>query len=221
MNFWRIQRLLLLKIKVKSVEILSHMPLRQGATSEASAGATTLSVADVDCIQALVDDVCYSVPFYLGNRTGVSRLSDFTDPETLFPSYHSLALGDARVREWHVSNPAMPSLDEHQRQLIAQGAWHAMSPLSSLLALFSEEGGGRFVASCLRPRQQQWIRDQFMRVSVLLRLPIAESRVPATSTPDWEKERSPSPSPVPPSLESPADHLSQQVRKGAVFMSGP
>ena len=72
------------------------------------------------------------------------------------------------------------------------------------MTLFSDDNGGRFLASCLREGQQQWIREQFLRVSTLVRLPSAGPAV-------GEKGKS---------ADSTAESLAKQVRKGAIFMSG-
>ena len=84
-----------------------------------------------------------------------------------------------------------------------------MSPLSNLLTLFSDDYGGQLLASCLRPGQQEWIREQFLRVSTLVRLPAARPF-------GGETGRSPPLLPVDTEFaDSAAESLAKQVRKGS------
>lgn len=228
-NLWRFHRLLLLKITVGATQRISTLPRDESAgderlvptTMESAIQASSIrelveSAIQADSIRKLVDSICHSVPFYLGNRTKQSSLSDFTDPEILFPSYHLLTLGDARIAARHQDcDDAALSGDEHHRHIVAYGAWHVVSPLSNLLTLVSGDHGGRLVANCLRPGQQEWIREQFLRVSTLVRLPAAGPF-------GGEKGRSPSLLPMDPkSADSTAESLAKQIRKGAIYMSGP
>ncbi|KAL9044983.1 MAG: hypothetical protein Q9214_001920 [Letrouitia sp. 1 TL-2023] len=221
-NLWRFHRLLLLKITVGATQqrILIGLPWDGQSVGDERLEPTTMhesAIQHAGSIQELVDSICHSVPFYLGNRTKQSSLSDFTDPEILFPSYHLLTPGDARIAARHQAfdGDAALSEDEHHRHLVAYGAWHVVSPLSNLLTLVSDDHGGRWVASCLRPGQQEWIREQFLRVSTLVRLPVAGPF-------GREKVCRPSLLPVEPkSADSAAESLAKQVRKGTIFISGP
>ncbi|KAK4506380.1 hypothetical protein PRZ48_000110 [Zasmidium cellare] len=179
-NLWRFHRLLLLKITAGASQRISSSSARH--------------------IQDLVDGICYSIPFYLGNRTKQSSLSDFADPEILLPSYHSLPPGDARRCHTALSK------DEHHRHIVAYGAWHILSPLTNLLTLVKDEHGGRFVAGCLRAGQLEWIRGQLLRIGILVRLPAAmHSSDEIGGLAGYGK----------------AEDLARQVRNGARFMSGP
>ena len=218
-NLWRFHRLLLLKITIGATQRISTLPWEESADAERLVPPTTMeSALQAGSIQELVDSICHSVPFYLGNRTKPSSLSDFTDPEILFPSYYVLTPGDVRIAARHPDDcdDAALSRDEHHRHIVAYGAWHVLSPLSNLLTLVSDDHGGRLVASCLRPGQQEWIRQQFLRVSTVVRLPAAKSFG------GGEKGPSPSLSPKDPtSVDDAAGSLAKQVRRGAMFMSGP
>lgn len=195
-NLWRFHRLLLLKITVIATQYISTSPRDESAGEEWIVPTNMERATQGDHIQDLVDSICHSVPFYLGNRYKQSRLSDFTDPEILFPSYHLLTPDDTRITTRDHHSPM--SGDEHHRHMVAYGAWHIVSPLSNLLTLFSDDHGGRTVASYLRSGQQEWIREQFLRVCALVRLPV-----------DLK------------STDGAAETIAKQVRKGAIFMSGP
>lgn len=219
-NLWRFHRLLLLKITIGATQRIFTLPVREESAGDERLVPTTMesAMSAGSVIQELVNSICHSVPFYLGNRTKPSSLTDFTDPEILFPSYHILTPGDARIAARHpdCDDNAALSRDEHHRHMVAYGAWHIVSPLSNLLTLVSDDHGGRLVASCLRPGQQEWIRQQFLRVSTLVRLPAAEPFG------GGETGRSPLHLLVDPkSADSAAESLAKQVRKGAIFMSGP
>lgn len=188
-NLWRIQRLLLVKISLSSASTNPREQLEYKHT-----------------FQELVDSVCYSVPFYLGNRTKPSSIPDFTDPAILLPSEPLTRPDTGRKSEG----------DEHKRHIIAQGPWHLMSPLSRLLTLFSEEHGGTQIAAFLRPGQYEWICEQFLRVTTLLHIPQADTGdglggyIPLPSN---SSSRG--------CVSSRAEQLAKKVRKGAVCMSGP
>ena len=231
-NLWRFHRLLLLKITIGATQRIYTLPVREKSADDERLVPTTMEGAMQagSVIQELVDSICHSVPFYLGNRTKSSGLTDFTDPQILFPSYHSLTPGDARIAALHQDcdddGAALLSGDEHHRHMVAYGAWHVVSPLSNLLTLVSDDHGGRLVASCLRPGQQEWIRRQFLRVSTLVRLPAAgplgggeESRSPSV-VPVGQKSVG-NAAEILKSVDNAAENLAKQVRKGAIFMSGP
>ena len=129
------------------------------------------AVSYQNVLRGLVNSVCYSVPFFLGNRTGASNIDDLTNPKIYLPSYHSLPRADSR--RCSMDHGIIMSADEHQRHVVAQGAWHSMGPLSHLLTMFSDDYGW-VMTSALAPGQQEWIREQFLRVATLLRLPVDE-----------------------------------------------
>lgn len=203
-NLWRFQRILLAKIKLSSLGVCSG----NGCTGFADGHVLYDHAGLVDCQQTLqetVDDVCYSIPFYLGNRKTRSNLSDFTDPIILLPSQYSLKEGTRLDNDGFES---CLSKDDHRRHIIAQGPWRAMHPLSHLLTLFSEDNSEP-ITRVLRSGQQEWVRDQFLRVTKLLHLP-------SSSGNDIERSESTKSNP-----DGNAEYLAKGVRKGAILMSGP
>lgn len=199
-NLWRCHRLLLLKIALEARQQILTLQ------AEAPEGLDVPSPNKEDAarsgdVQEIVDGICYSVPFYLGNRTEASGLQDFGDMEILFPSHHWLAEGDAWRQQG--SHDIALSEDEHRRHMLAYGAWHIISPLSNLLELFDDSLDGRLVASSLRPGQREWVRTQFLRVATLVRLRGQSSA--NTQAP----------------VETEAEDLARRIRGRAVFMSGP
>jgi hypothetical protein len=196
-NLWRSQRLLLVKLMIGLIT-----PGSPGnSSSSAEDGSPWESEALLyygDIVQELIDSICRSIPFYLGNRIAPSSMADFTDSDILFPDCPPIATetGNDHGNHDRYQDLANPS-EDHRRHVIAQGPWHIQSPLSRLLTLFSEEPA---LAEQLRPGQYLWIQSQFLRVLKLLQI-------------------------VPPTFVSKdtlnADYLAKQVRTGAMFLSGP
>jgi len=90
-NLWRAQRLILVKAALIS--------LNAGINDVSTASFPERLMALIEefeahksRLQGLVDAVCHSVPFHIGNRTAASSISDFTNPAILLPSHHSCAL---------------------------------------------------------------------------------------------------------------------------------
>lgn len=193
-NLWRLHRLVLVQLILCSFDPTLRDDLSRPVEERILGGIEDLALYK-EVAQEMIDSVCRSVPFYLGNRTIPSSMVDFTNPDILLPSCPSTALEMDNGYEQH-HNLGMPS-DEHRRHIIAQGPWHIMSPLSRLLTLFSEHP---ITASLLRPGQCQWIRTQFLRVLSLLHVSPAGYGIDSDIT---------------------ADFLAKQVRRGAMFMSGP
>ncbi|KAF2740765.1 hypothetical protein EJ04DRAFT_539967 [Polyplosphaeria fusca] len=185
-NLWRIQRLVLFTLE--SFHPTSHIDRSRPGEEHILDGIKQV-------VQELVDSVCQSVPYYLGNRTRPMTIADFGDPEIQLLNHPSTALADDKEYEEH-HHHGMPS-DGYRSHIIAQGPWHLMSPLSRLLTLFSEQA---MTANLLRPGQHQWIRTQFLRVLTVLHISPSKFDIESNIT---------------------ADFLAKEVRQGAMFMSGP
>lgn len=190
-NLWRLQRLTLVKLILNTFDTISR-----DETSWFVRGSSLKGPEEIDryqkVAQDLVDSVCQSVAFYLGNRTTPSTMADLTDP-------HIALLGKIPFDSINILQDHNSDLqsDDHKRHIIAQGPWHIMSPLSRLVAILSED---TTFASLLRPGQHHWIRTQFLRVLTILHIFSVDSEDLCDVT---------------------ADFLAKQVRKGAIFMSGP
>jgi hypothetical protein len=206
-NLWRLQRLVLLTLTLGSFDLdstlrdddLSQLVEEEKRIQGKGRSEDVALYTDValhkEVAQELVDAVCFSIPFYLGNRTLPASMADFTNPDIiLLPRSPSTAPDN---------DPGMLS-DEHKGHIIAQGPWHIMSPLSRLLTLFSEHP---MLASLLRPGQCQWIRAQFMRLMTIMNISAPTGYGYGI---DSDKD-----------VGATADFLAKQVRKGAMFMSGP
>ncbi|PYH31583.1 Zn(II)2Cys6 transcription factor domain-containing protein [Aspergillus neoniger CBS 115656] len=197
-NEWRAQRLLLVKIILSS---LSTNPPGRLAYSDAGTSTGDEDFAKYKYIlQKLIDSVCYSVPFYLGNQGGWLSIPDLTDPSIRLPSYRLLENANQQ-------KSAQKSEDEHRSHIIAQGPWHIMSMLSRVVVFFIEDYGQGMV-SFLQPGQLQWIREQFLRVTQLLRIPLKEAS-------DADGRFYPLDRSVHADLDGKINDLARRVRKGA------
>ncbi|KAM3479655.1 hypothetical protein MY8738_005355 [Beauveria namnaoensis] len=203
-NLWHIQRLLLAKMMLGSLNAFPDLNCFGFAYGHFLGDPIELFTCQ-QTLQEMVDRMCYSIPFHLGNRTTRVSLTDFTDPTVLLPSDCSLEGGTRQDRSGLFAGI---SRDGHRRHVIAQGPWRVMHPLSRLLTLFSEDDG-EVIASLLRPGQRDWVRDQFLRVATLLHLPSYSSH-------DMERSE-----PSGCSADAKAENLAKKIRKGAILMSGP
>ncbi|KAL5464606.1 hypothetical protein PMIN06_001103 [Paraphaeosphaeria minitans] len=89
-----------------------------------------------ETIQSVVDSMCYSIPFYLGDRDGTLYITDLTNPkaDVAYPAYHNMK--DPPIAKEHILIEEV-----HRKHATAYGAWHSMYPLSLLLGLFGNHAG--------------------------------------------------------------------------------
>ena len=210
-NLWRVQRLLIVKIALGSLNTIS-MHGADGLTSDEISPMHEDFVEYINTFQSLVDSTCYSVPFYLGNRMTPLNMTDFDDPTILLPSCDFLVhRGEAPWIER--INDSKASRDAHRRHIHAQGPWHVMTPLSRLLTFFLDDCG-QLMATFLRPGQQAWIREQFLRVTTVLHLPSMQAG-------GCEEELQLSNLLPHGSEDTRVERLAEDIREGLTFMSGP
>lgn len=166
-NLWRFQRMILLGIILRSFSEMLRMTKAQSVFQDASQPLERYGRT----AQELMDSVCYSIPFYLGNRTNPVSISDFADPEILVLIYSEPQSNTTcdMVPQGQISNVQNRDRRNH---LISQGPWHAMNPLSRLLSVLTDDYE-QGLAAVIRPGQCEWIRSQFVRVTKILHLPSA------------------------------------------------
>ncbi|KAJ5261323.1 C6 zinc finger domain protein [Penicillium angulare] len=209
-NFWRVQRLLIVKIAIGSLNTISTRGTDCPGSNE------TLPVNDyfvgyINTFQSLMDSVCYSVPFYLGNRIRPLNITDFDDPEILFPSCDFFIHKGEGPFDEKITGP-QSSRDEYRRHLHAQGPWHVLTPLIRLLTFFLDDCG-QLLATFLRSGQIEWIREQLLRVTTLLHLP--------SQTGEFNEKLQLSNLLPQGSDGTRVERLAQDIRQGLTFMSGP
>lgn len=163
-NTWRCYRLIVSKIILEYGHMQNSFPNSESGRRLVNTDTSELSGQ----VQAIVDSICYSVPFHLGNRFGECTIVDMFDTRLEFPAYHALNRGEMSTQGMFRNHTFMPR-NEHIRHAIAQGPWHIASQLSQLVILLSGESG-RLLTSALRPGQLAWIHGQLLRASALLGL---------------------------------------------------
>lgn len=160
-NVWRCYHLILLKISL-AISPLGHRNSEAAAEFHGVDSRNKIRKR----MQEIVDSICQSVPFFLGNRTGRMTRFDLTDSRIALPGYHDLDLSGNALPQ-HLNSFKFMSKEEHNRHAIAQGPWHIISSLSHILSLCAETHGPLLVEA-LRPRQIEWIRGQLLRVAAML-----------------------------------------------------
>ncbi|CAI6337044.1 unnamed protein product [Periconia digitata] len=169
-HLWRLQRLTLLKLMLVSSNTSSPYDCSSQTLGSCTLNDSEYTSSHREVAQDLVDSVCRSTPFHLGNRSLPSSMTDFDNLDiVILPGYSSpdALQSDSDYNQYRYLTTQS---DEHRHHVIAQGAWHMMNSLSRLLELLSEEPT---IANLLRPGQHQWIRSQFLRVRTSLHIPSA------------------------------------------------
>jgi hypothetical protein len=168
-NRWRCYRLILLKISLSCLSCGQRPTLGTTASHESHYDEEMHNASFArETIKDIVDSICYSVPYYVGNRTGRDNHSDLTNYSFVLPGYHSLDSSNDECPD-NRKNGKFMSKEKHNWHVIIQGPWHILSPLSHVLSFCSGDYGSVVVDS-LGPGQLEWIRGQFSRVAVMMSL---------------------------------------------------
>ena len=127
-------------------------------------------------IQDLVDGICASVPFNLGNR-----MSYYPDPAPLhFPSVPEWL--KAKTDYVDASNqPTVRTEADHIRDAVFKGAWYIMTPLTTLLEMCHPPAGveaPRLPPIKLRTGQLEWIEAQSWRAHQVTFVPWPYGKAP-------------------------------------------
>jgi len=115
----------------------------------------------VSRIQWLVDGICASVPFCLGNRSRAGSLLDFNQASWTFPTCHDMSemygLYGRLAEPMGVESPS-----DHYSHALTQGSWLMLSNLALLVAMFL--GSKAFIPALpVREGQLPWICQQYLR----------------------------------------------------------
>jgi hypothetical protein len=115
-----------------------------------------------DISQQLVDDICYSIPFYVGNLNSPISFAILEDPSVDFPSYYDLPPTERAFQRYQFSEDYATKVD-HLRHAFLQGPFHAMNMLMHLLGLVVGD-------ATISLEQKGWISAQYLRSLYLLRV---------------------------------------------------
>ncbi|KAI5214627.1 hypothetical protein E4T46_08879 [Aureobasidium subglaciale] len=160
MNDWRAHRLTL---AITSLKLIRGQKHRSPETPESGESDTSQSGAYVlvKRIQWLVDGICASVPFCLGNRSRVGSIADFSDQTWKFPSCHDMA--EMYGLYGRSAEPkGLESFADHYSHALTQGSWLMLSNLALLVATFL---GNKTLTPLfpLKQGQLKWICQQYLR----------------------------------------------------------
>lgn len=150
-NIWRIYRVMMLKVLLECLEL---------SAGNLEFSDNTHSFIQ-ESIQKMVDFICRSVPFFLGNRSHMATLHDFTDSNIFLPGHHHLGTRNELIDSKFLVH------DEHFKHVISQGPWHILIPLGQLISIFSQNHGSSF-AQLLEVERREWIREQLMRARIIM-----------------------------------------------------
>ena len=177
-SVWRIYRLILIQIKFQLAARIRKLVWDQRHAMQEDKNMDDImdSTRHSRENQELLDSLCHSVPFYLGNRRVPAVFSDMENSELIFPSYHDLQPTDDAFLSYLGSDCYVSRVD-HRRHVVLHGALHIMSILAYHIELFAEARSLR-VTQAFSHEQRNWISEQFLRSVYLLRL------IPETSSLD-------------------------------------
>ncbi|CAG7557458.1 unnamed protein product [Fusarium equiseti] len=138
--------------------------------------------------QDLVNSICRSIPFYLGNLSKPVSFADINGLELYFPCFHDLLPTDEAFVAYKKSNHHVSRID-HNRHNVIHGPIAALSVLSSLIGLFEEHSSSLLSAENELQRQKQWIYGQFRRSLHLMRfIPAAHDETGDMYRKSWNGE---------------------------------
>jgi hypothetical protein len=157
-NVWRVCQLMVLRMQLC---LLSKAP-PEALLQCISMATKENSLPDTNRGRVLVESICRSMPFYLGNRQTHGGMHDLADTTIRIPSYYDQDL-DEDVRTQYLRGDQAMSLFDYRRHILVQGPSHALLHLNSLVKVLSKEGG-ELICCELRGDQVVWIREQFLRV---------------------------------------------------------
>ncbi|EXK82347.1 hypothetical protein FOQG_13370 [Fusarium oxysporum f. sp. raphani 54005] len=111
-------------------------------------------------VQKLVDSMCLSIPFYLGNCNYPTDILSTGSSDIIYPSHHDLPVDDEGYMRFKASDQYVSKLD-HSRHVTLHGQVHAISVLSYVIDISMNSVRNR--PSYLREEQKEWIASQFIR----------------------------------------------------------
>lgn len=160
-NVWRVCRLMVLRMRLC---LLAKIP-KNWTRSTMLRGLEDSASADSISGGKLVDSICQSIPFYLGNRRGHGGMRDLVDPGVEVISYYDCA-ADEDIRKRYLQSDDAMSLADYRQHVLVQGPSHALLHLNSLIKVLSSEGA-QDICRAIGTSRAAWLRDQFLRVCKL------------------------------------------------------
>ncbi|KAF5541504.1 transcriptional regulatory moc3 [Fusarium phyllophilum] len=159
-NAWRIYCLILEDIKDQLTKSTARSTVQNFHDENSISDYAMFWTSNERKVQELVDSICLSIPFYLGNCHYPTDILSTGSSDIIYPSYHDLPVCDEGYLRFKASDQYVSKLD-HSRHVTLHGQVHAISILSYVIDI--SMSSNRNQPSLLREEQKRWIANQFIR----------------------------------------------------------
>ncbi|ENH67950.1 Transcriptional regulatory protein moc3 [Fusarium oxysporum f. sp. cubense race 1] len=159
-NAWRIYCLILEDIKDQLTKSSALSAVQHFDDGNSISDHAMFWTSNERRVQELVDSICLSIPFYLGNGNYSTDILSTGSSDIIYPSCHDLPVDDEGYMRFKASDQYVSKLD-HSRHVTLHGQVHAISVLSYVIDITMNSVRNR--SSFLREEQKEWIASQFIR----------------------------------------------------------
>ncbi|KAF5699957.1 transcriptional regulatory moc3 [Fusarium mundagurra] len=159
-NAWRIYCLILEDIKDQLTKPSARSAAQHFEVKNNMSDYAMFWTSNAHRVKELVDSICLSIPFYLGNCNYPTDMLSTGSSDIIYPSYHDLPVDDEGYLRFKASDQYVSKLD-HSRHVTLHGQVHAISILSYVIDI--SMSSNRNQPSLLGAEQQRWIASQFIR----------------------------------------------------------
>ncbi|KAF5985536.1 transcriptional regulatory moc3 [Fusarium coicis] len=159
-NAWRIYCLILEDIKDQLTKPSARSAIQHFDADNSMSEYAIFWTSNERRVQELVNSICLSIPFYLGNCSYPTDMLSMGSSDTIYPSYHDLPVDDEGYLRFKASDQYVSKVD-HSRHVTLHGQVHAISILSYVIETSMSSNRNRH--SLLREEQKRWIASQFIR----------------------------------------------------------
>ncbi|EWZ01177.1 hypothetical protein FOYG_00853 [Fusarium oxysporum NRRL 32931] len=159
-NAWRIYCLILEDIKDQLTKSSALSAVQHFDDENSISDYAMFWTSNERRVQELVDSMCLSIPFYLGNCNYPTDILSTGSSDIIYPSHHDLPVDDEGYMRFKASDQYVSKLD-HSRHVTLHGQVHAISVLSYVIDISMNSVRNR--PSFLRGEQKGWIASQFIR----------------------------------------------------------
>ncbi|KAF4434871.1 Transcriptional regulatory moc3 [Fusarium acutatum] len=159
-NAWRIYSLILEDLKDQLTKPSAQFAVQHFDAENSMPDYAMFWTSNQRRVQELVDSICLSIPFYLGNCNYPTDIFSTGSSDIIYPSYHDLPVDDEGYLRFETSDQYVSKLD-HSGHVTLHGQVHAISILSYVIDISMSSNRNR--PSLLREEQRIWIASQFIR----------------------------------------------------------
>ncbi|RKK76355.1 hypothetical protein BFJ69_g7005 [Fusarium oxysporum] len=159
-NAWRIYCLILEDIKDQLTKSSALSAVQHFDDENSISDYAMFWTSNERRVQELVDSICLSIPFYLGNCNYPTDILSMGSSDIIYPSHHDLPVDDEGYMRFKASDQYVSKLD-HSRHVTLHGQVHAISVLSYVIDISMNSVRNR--PNFLREEQKEWIASQFIR----------------------------------------------------------